>query len=429
MTYLDIKHKWLDTKDAAADELAATLAHLQIFIGKSNITQHKPPAAGAHDLQIPVYYLAEWIAENWWVLLFEPRKHEQDDDPDFITRHSLVAAQHGFPLPALSIIPFGRSIGLSCVPRRAPFANVQFTVDAFGDAPRNEVQDALAVFVADTVSRLETRGLDAGLVHTWRELQSLTEDEKQFCELVGSLGVAPADASDELASAIEKIYDGFGERATRDFCLAATSTQVFASAGLAEDVTGALNSGTSLELSPLLSARLPKENFYAPSWRRGLQAAKNVREKLNISSKDPNGADRLFEKLQIDTSNAVHIRNTNSPPPLAGAIDRRDSAAQIVLLQDQELQRRFTASRAAYLAWVSEDRSRRLVTNAVTRDQQASRQFAAEILIPRGYLEGLSGSKRELRREQIYEAARQRRVMPDVAFWQASNAGIRVSAI
>jgi hypothetical protein len=154
MSYLDIRHKWIKVNDSTATELTATLAHLQIFLGKNNVTEHRPPA-GANELQIPVFYLAEWIAENWWVLLFEPRKNEEDDDPEFLSRHSLLAAQHGFPLPALSIEPFGRSIWFSCVPRRAPFANVQFTVDAFGGASRDEVQGTLERFLEDTVRHLE----------------------------------------------------------------------------------------------------------------------------------------------------------------------------------------------------------------------------------------------------------------------------------
>src|SRR4051794_36352667 len=101
MTYFDIKYKWLDNKDLAPpNEEADTLARLQILIGKKNITEHRPPA-GADALQIPLFYFAEWVAENWWILLFEPRKHEEGerDDPEFIGRHSLIAAQHGFPLP------------------------------------------------------------------------------------------------------------------------------------------------------------------------------------------------------------------------------------------------------------------------------------------------------------------------------------------
>src|SRR5262245_53839972 len=39
----------------------------------------------------PVYFLAEWIAENWWPLLWEPRKSEEvPDDAAFLARHSNI---------------------------------------------------------------------------------------------------------------------------------------------------------------------------------------------------------------------------------------------------------------------------------------------------------------------------------------------------
>lgn len=310
MSYLDIKYKWIPTGDVAATELTATLARLQFFLGKHNITEHRPPA-GANELQIPVFYLAEWILENWWVLLFEPRKHEEEEDPEFLSRHSILAAQHGFPLPALSIVPFGRSIGLSCSPRRAPFANVHFTVDAFGGASREEVQEILAKFLEDTVLRLETQGLkDTLLAQMWREMRSLSEDEKKFCELVGSLGVSPAETSDALTDAVEKIYNTFGERAVRDFCLAATEIQAIRAANSGDELAAALRSSPTSELSSLFGIRLPPDNYNAPSWRRGMQAAKNVREKFHVNPKDRSGADKIFEALRIDTSKVAHLRES-----------------------------------------------------------------------------------------------------------------------
>src|SRR5204863_7750817 len=167
---------------------------------------------------------------------------------------------------------------------------------AFGDAPRDELHQALSKFVTDTVARLESRGVaDTSLARIWRELQALSDDERKFCELVGSLGVAPGDASDELADALDRLYDAFGERAVRDLCFAANETQVRNSIAHVGQLTKLIDQSKSLELSPLLAASLPKENFYGPSWRRGLQSAKNVRDSLNISLKDPSGADKLFE--------------------------------------------------------------------------------------------------------------------------------------
>jgi len=69
------------------------------------------------------------------------------------------------------------------------------------------------------------------------------------------------------------------------------------------------------------------------------------------------------------------------------------------------------------------------MTNAVTRDQQASRQFAAEILVPQSYLKVLAQSKGKLSHDHVIEIGPSRGAMPDVAFKQAYNAGISVAAI
>lgn len=431
MSSFEIKADWLGPAERD-DEVQASLARLQIFLNKKNITEYRAPKLKSmHSLSIPAYYLAEWIAENWWVILFEPRKDEATDDSDFTARHSITAAQHGFPLPSLSIMPFGRSIRLNSAPRRAVYANVDFINGAFADMARDEVEETLSKFVHHTVQRLRSCGVtDTPLEEAWEALRSLSDEEREFCELVGSLGVSPSEVTDTLSAALERIYNVLGGRATRDFCLAATAGMLTNSVTLVERIADALSRAKDTKLAPLLSARLPAENYSLPSWRRGMQAAKNIREKFNITISDEKGADKVFEMLNIDTTSDIRITNDGAQDiPYSGAIDRQDSAAKVALLHDDELHRRFGAGRATYLAWVSEAKSRRLVTNAVTRDQQASRSFAAEILIPQAYLTRLAGPKRELRDDQIRAVARERRVMPDVARKQAHNAGIWVGAI
>jgi hypothetical protein len=233
-----------------------------------------------------------------------------------------------------------------------------------------------------------------------------------------------------MSNAIENIYKILGPRATRDFCLAATEDVFLRSVSVVEALTKFVETRNNSRLTSILKAELPKDNYSGPAFRRGLAAAKKLRENLKIDVKDPRGADKLFEALQIDTSNPSHMpQNDILDLGFSGAIDRDDDIAKIALLQPEELNRRFSAGRAAYLAWVSERKSRRLVTNAVTRDQQASRQFAAEILVPQDYLKSLAGPKGQLHPDQVREAALNRRATPDVAFKQAYNAALTVRAL
>lgn len=212
MSGFEIKSKWIGDEDesGAAAESAATLARVQILLDNKNITEYRSDSyVGDFALQIPTYYLAEWIVENWWVVLFEPRKDEDADDTDFVARHSILAAQHGFALPALSIVPFGRAIHLNSAPRRAPYADVEFFRGASTNVAREEVQNVFSKFVEQNISRLRSRGLNkTSLASAWDDIKRLNTEEVEFCELVGSLGISPADVNDELSNSLERILFG-----------------------------------------------------------------------------------------------------------------------------------------------------------------------------------------------------------------------------
>ncbi len=435
VSFLKFKKNWitkpgLEDIEAGRDELIATYASFQIFLGKENITAHKVGRTKVETrLSIPLYYLAEWLAENWWVLLFEPRKDEESDDPDFFKRHSILSAQHGFPLPALSLVPLGRSIHLDCIPRKAPYADVSFNVNAFGDESREVVEAILSEFLRDADDQLRAFGItDTNFQTSWKVIQELEPEERAYCELAGSLGISPSEINDNLSESLERIASVLGPGAIRDFCLATTPEQLSNSVALAEELVDKVARAVSSNLSALGRVDLPSDNLNAPSWRRGMQAARNLRDKLGIDPKDNEGATKIFHALELDTRQTV-LSRTNSQLMLSGGIDRGDDTAKIALFQEGELNRRFAAGRAAYLAWVSGVNSRRLMTNAVTRDQQASRQFAAEILVPQSYLKQVSGKTGVLGYERLREMASSRGAMPDVASKQAYNAGLTVAQI
>src|SRR5262249_1797322 len=145
----------------------------------------------------------------------------------------------------------------------------------------------LSKFVEETVDRLLKCGRTSSLlVEAWSEFNGLSEDQRRYCELVGSLGTSPADASDLLSDALERFYDHFGYRAARDFCLAATASDVVASKHYVDAAKRNLEEQPPAALEPLLKSELPPENFGAPSWRRGMNAAKNARAHLKVDMRN-----------------------------------------------------------------------------------------------------------------------------------------------
>jgi hypothetical protein len=442
MTSLRITPAWDRTSHTAIDEIDATLCSLAIHIGDHNVTEHKAGnGKKVSSIHVPAYYLAEWLAENWWPLLYEPRKNEEEPDGrGFLSRHSMIDVRHGFALPELTIVSIGRPVRVATTRYRATFAGIEFLTSAFADAVRADVAGILRKFIGDCLEQLQRRNIiGTPMQEAWSLITGTQPDQVEFCELAGALGLCPYEIDLKISDAIDALVDTIGARAARDFCLASTEEHVLQSAEPLKEIIERMDSSPPITLEPLLKTKtlLPSDVFTAPSWRRGLNAAKNVMASLNVKDTDPLGADKLLDRLGIKTysnRDPFDVDGGSSPAyaglPLVGAISRQDAEARVALLPSDYASHRFAAFRAIYLGWVSEPTSRRLVTATVTRDQQASRQFAAEVLVPRKFLEAqASGNAGRLHTHQISEIAQSRKVSPWVVTHQATNAGIRVSSI
>jgi hypothetical protein len=431
MTTLTISARWDRANEPAANEIDATLCDLLINIGKTAITEYRDGARKTtRHIHTPAYFLSEWFAENWWALLHEPRKDEEGDDRDFLARHSLLSAQHGFALPALEIVPVGRAIHVSTNRYQSKLASAEFTNVAVADLSREDFQTTLASFVNACVERLGQRAISGTPLETsWHQVSSTQPDEEPFCQLVGSLGLSPYNLSEETARAVDRLEGALGFRAARDFCLAANEEDLLKTISAVDSMAAWMDAAADITLKPF-ERPLPPDNFNAPSWRRGLNGARAVLSTFDVNINDPQGADKVFDRFHIDPSRTANFMSRNDQPdlPFSAAIHRSSDSAKVALLQKEDPRRRFAAARSLYLAWASEDTATRLATDAITRDQQASRQFAAEILVPRKFLES-QASHGVMHAHTVYEIARARRASTEVVRLQARNAGIQISSI
>jgi hypothetical protein len=424
MTEFQVSKVWLPKKGAS--ELDATMARLKLIIGDKNISEFILDDGQRLDhLEIPAYFMAEWIAENWWPLLWEPRKSEDGvDDAEFVARHSLLAAQHGFALPRVTFIPTGRTIHIVASARDAAFADVRFRNSSQAAPLRNDVEKELSAFADAVCARLAQFHIqDTGLQQAWQMVKDVASDEQQFCQFAGALGLTPHDMSDHTASLLDRLLEKLGHRLLMDLCLVALPASFDAIAGAAEAAFDGLNAAQAANLEPLLALSAPTDNFAVPAWRRGVNAAKQLRKRLGIQETDPAGASRVFEKLRLDTGRyGSHFADEVS---LTGAVSRIGSEAQIALLQPAATQRRFTAARAVFSAWMAEEQ--RFLTSAVTRDQQASRAFAAELMAPYSLLRARAKHSK-LSQDQVFDLASELQIGTDVISKQAVNNGLQITA-
>lgn len=440
MSAFKIERQWLKAhRPTPAD---STIARLRIMVGGENVTEYCEDRYSTHEgVEIPLYYLAEWLAENWWPILWEPRKSDDAEDTgDFLSRHSTVSAQHGFALPKISFIANGQQIQISARSRFVPFADVKFTKGGSAVLERKYVESEMRKFVSDVVSRLEVCGVhNTDLQSEWALISGTQEDELQYCQLVGALGLSPYVPNDRLSIALDNASASYSDQVLLDLCLTSTPDNFIATIELARKALELTRSAQESTLEPLARTSIPADNLASPAYRRGVQAAKAVRDALKISDLDPNGSTKLFDLLHIDTSNQIKIESAASGKrgdsemsadfdfenaPIVGAVAKTDIHPRIALLQSGKPQRRFTAARGAYLAWTAgHDEANRLITTALTRDQQASRGFAAEILVPANYLRKFS-RKTALRGEDAFELASTLGASPDLVRKQAQNNNI-----
>src|SRR3569833_3189111 len=207
-------------KNSSAGTLEdATRADIRMSLGATNITEYSDveDRRTVYDhLDIPAYFLAEWLAENWWSILYEPRKSDDDeeDGPDFISRHSFLSAQQGYALPNVKLVSNGRrAIYVTSFARNVPFADIRFLKTASLMLQPDAVISELKAFVANTVKALEQRGIACtDLQVAWQAIQETDVDEEPYCRMVGALGLSPYAEHDKLDEQLFKLAEITTER-------------------------------------------------------------------------------------------------------------------------------------------------------------------------------------------------------------------------
>jgi hypothetical protein len=428
MSKFSITCSWLPSKGESA--LDRTLSKILIAVGDRNVTEYRSEHWPQSDhLEIPAYYLAEWIAENWWPLLWEPRKSEDvGDDPDFLDRHCVLGAQHGFALPKVLIVPFGENIKVSAMARSVPLAgNVRFLKGGEAIMPRHDVESELKKFVQRVVSRLNQHLRGTELQELWELVEGTDPEELMFCRFMGALGVSPYVPNNTIETALESALKSFCERLVMDLCLASTPEDFISATRIAETAYSAIASAPTSDFSPLSNIQVPADSISLPAWRRGVNAAKRVRQKLQISDTDPSGGDQLFKLLGVDPGRraCTGANAGDNAPIVVGVAERNDQDVRIALVQEHEQQRRFAAARGVYAAWSSQPQESRFLTPAVTRDQQTNRAFAAEMMAPFTYIRSrVKGSR--ISEDSIFDLASNLNISSDVVRKQAQNNGLQV---
>jgi len=205
---LALEWDWQDGVTLPGPRDRATFARLRIAAGGQPITLVSHDGHVQDGIDVALYPLAEWVAENWWSLIADARPGTMISQLRFAykrgvvdqrapwvrrsRRHVVRAAGDGYHWPDLLIVPEGRQTRITWTPDGdgAPATRYLTTGNALVESAAFTVR--LAQLVHAVVARLDAAGLTGTPLHeAWSAVRSADAETAEFCRLTAQLGLDP----------------------------------------------------------------------------------------------------------------------------------------------------------------------------------------------------------------------------------------------
>jgi hypothetical protein len=418
--------QWPSAPEAGGNPLLDTsIARFELKAGPLSLTSYQTDAGTKNThLTIPAYHLVEWLAQNWWAFLYEPRKLDTSDaEAEFRSRHWLGIARHGFALPDVMFIPSGPTIEVvarSCYLR---FAQLGFSEAGTSIVRTDDVSTQLSRFIDAVLSHMTEKGITSEAHEAWKRVVETSAEEESYCRLIGSMGLSPYIEHPEIDQALNSVSDLITPSVLEDLCEASTLSNFKRTAEFTGRISEVLTKTAAVDVEPFIKISKPEDTMrQAYDW--GYAAAAQARKAFGISDDNPDGRVEFFRKLGIDPKATTDIGAPVSTVfPVQAAVARDEKQMRLALSSGTD--KEFSTARASFLAWISGDSSR-LVTTARTRQQRASRAFGAELLAPAAYLKKRLGKERDVSPFTLDKVSTDIGVASTIVRLQAQNNGYRI---
>lgn len=393
---ISFEYQWMDPAGAKGAELRATWAQLEISIDGHVVTR-------AFDSQsrtvrphvfLPLYPLAEWIVTNWWFLLNEMHPRGSIDGRDFASRHSLRAAAEGYALPKLVFTPSGSTVRATWSPVDLAAQQLAFTELGRATIATPEFANSMLSFARAVSSRLQALGVtDTLLDRELLAIETIDEDEAQFCAAAAALGLDPFSISDEAASQIVETASGLPDSLSQEFFVVADSAQLGEQRHLVDLGIDAIKTNQA-DLGALrgLRDRRPTPLSGSQPWKQGYRFARHLRSVLGISNSVIRSLSDLSDVFKVKTAEL----STATMPilPFGSAFEAIvDSNAvnspTFAVVKRNEPGTMFTVCRGLFEYLTGPESGAAIVTQSRSDRQKRNRAFAAEFLVPAAQLKPL----------------------------------------
>ncbi|WP_143663610.1 ImmA/IrrE family metallo-endopeptidase [Streptomyces sp. NRRL B-24085] len=383
--------EWESAPGVRLPEHKATWARIEIHAGGNLVTLVEDLDSGSsrRSIYAPLYPLAEWLAFNWWKLLYNSRLSRPElvsrfertrlTDPEFL-RNNFRRIGDGFAWPDLAIVPSGSQTTISWRPYSSPVANWKVRYLGQGEVVVSsaDLQTELARIINSVISRLDECGLVATELHKeWAAVTGADAAEVEYCIAAARLGLDPYSEAHEFEDEIINSSQALASNMFDDFIDAVSPDRIHESLGWISRASATVDSITAPRSSRTaeLRAGLTKCRTVATyrPWQMGWEQARIARQIAQVADTEP-----------FALNDYVSAQELVSPEPRIQALGRQSGGGAALVIGSQQASSRtknFLVGRALWHSVVDGD-APFLVTGAYTEKQKTERAFAAELLAP-----------------------------------------------
>lgn len=396
MSEFELRYEWEDPGGVAGAELAATWARLEIYVGDNCITElvDWKNRATREGIYLPLYPMAEWIAQNWWSLLYELHNPARNHERSFAKRHNLMFVGDGYALPNVAFLPSGATVEIIWKQSRFEFRSIKFLSSGHSVITREALQDTFRAFIQAVIDRLESMGiLDTYLQTEWLALGLLNEDEQEFSRAAAALGLNPFAVRPKEEKAILAAAKNLPRDIWYDYFSIADRKNMNAEIDwIVQSISKLDNVPTGLEKLLTLRQthrsalrRAAQQDAVGLPWQRGRRVARTVRRILNLDGLPINGIDSLIDVLSDDKSKGLSaVISGQGPIQGVDAIVSvpANKGPRFLITKFRADSRCFVFCRALHDILTYQFDEVDIIYGSYSDQQKQNRTFAAEFLAP-----------------------------------------------
>ena len=343
---------WIDTDIGSADE-RETFTRLKIMAGNAIVTRAFGKRGGGETeaLNVPLFPLADFIAKQWWPLLYEPVRPQPQKA--FAARHRLDLPMHGYAFPAVGLCSAGDdAVIVDWMVMDNDHSPLKFLTNPSREPlqiSRDDIEPELMDLVESALARLQsgTRA-HATLIENWERVRETLEspDQINYCKAAGRLGVDPyepesVDISQFVGNLPEDLFNDISEAS--DLSHIADTTK------WAEEVRDTLDKCPTIDVEAF--GQPLRDDLHGLPGDLGFRAARMLRLRLGLPDDDPK---RATAAILGEADSNAGVLTRRGPDRMTGLAHRTNGVAHIGTIAASARQRHFRACSAAYIAWSSD---------------------------------------------------------------------------